>query len=159
MIRHLTLLALTLMLSACADRPAPAQGAEALIYPEQHSINVDVKRHGQTAAQNRIRDILAAYLPAAPDTEWAISYRSQQHAVAKKTEKLLIEDGVSPKRIKRQLSPALDHDIVITIKQYRLITENCPAYQLGLNREKTGCFIDTLRMKHIAAPSRLAAKP
>ncbi|MCW8327417.1 hypothetical protein MD588_01195 [Photobacterium sp. SDRW27] len=159
MIRHLTLLVLALLLSACADRPLPVKGAEALLYPELHSIKIDVKRNGQKATQNKVREVITDYFPAAPDTEWVILYRPKQQSIAKKAQQQLIDAGVSPKQIKRTASPSLGNDIVITIKQYQLITEDCPTYQFGQSRQKSSCFIDTLRMKHIAAPSRLAAKP
>ena len=160
MIRHIILLTFALLLSACVDKPLPAKGAEALIYPEEHSFNIDVKRHGLTATQNRVETIITDFLPAAPDTDWVISYRTlREQKIAKKAEQQLKQAGVSPKRIKRQQLPSLSSDIVIKIKQYHLITENCPAYQFSPNTVKTGCFVETLRMKQIASPSRLAAQP
>ncbi len=160
MIRHIILLAFALLLSACVDKPLPAKGAEALIYPEEHSFNIDVKRHGLTATQNRVTQIITDFLPAAPDTDWVISYRTlREQKIAKKAEQQLKQAGVSPKRIKRQQFPSLASDIVIKIKQYHLITENCPAYRFSPNTVKTGCFVETLRMKQIASPSRLAAQP
>ncbi|PSW07393.1 hypothetical protein [Photobacterium lipolyticum] len=159
MIRHIILLTFALLLSACVDKPLPAKGAEALIYPEEHSFNIDVKRHGLTATQSRVEAIITDFLPAAPDTDWVISYRTlREQKIAKKAEQQLNQAGVSPRRIKRQQLPSQANDIVIKIKQYHLITENCSAYQINTNTVKTGCFVETLRMKQIASPSRLAAQ-
>lgn len=160
MIRHIILLTFALLLSACVDRPLPAKGAEALIYPEEHSFNIDVKRHGLTATQNKVTQIIADFLPAASDTDWIITYRSlREQNIAQNAEQQLKQAGVSPERIKRQKSPSMSRDIVIKIKQYQLITENCPPYRFGPNTVKTGCFVETLRMKQIASPSQLTAQP
>lgn len=160
MIRHITVIVFVFLLSACVDKTMPVKGAEALIYPEEHKFSLKVKHQGNAAVQTRVAEIIAQFLPDAPDTEWVINYRSNrvQH-IAQQAEQQLMQAGVSPLRIKRQQLPSLTSDIVLKIKQYHLITENCPAYQFGQRTEKTGCFIETLRMKQIAMPSRLVAQP
>ena len=102
--------------------------------------------------------IINDFLPAAPDSQWHIRYRtSQGYKIARQAVSLLREANVNPAQITLTKRAKLGADVVIDIKQYQLITAKCDAYSITNENPASGCFIDSLIMQQIASPSRLLA--
>ena len=156
MIRFLFALLVACSLVACADQPQANKGAAALLYPELNSFSIDIKTNGVAASQKQMAAIINDFLPAAPDSQWHIRYRTPQgYKIALQAAALLRQANINPAQVTLTKRAKLGADVMIDIKQYQLITAKCDAYSISNENSASGCFIDSLIMQQIASPSRL----
>jgi len=173
----ITVILLVFSLSGCADSARIKYGSEAVVYQENHHFVIEAK-HKQIAAQQtgsesdieaQLDYIIASFTPGIEQTRWTLSYQiPADKAWIVLTEVKLLNQGVSPAKIKIIAANSNSTDsnstdsntagMEIHVGQYKIKTQTCDRNIYGIMNANIGCFVDTMRLKHIRDPETLAVK-
>lgn len=142
---------IVLSLSGCADSAKIQLGSEAIVYQELHHFVIEPKNPSDRVEINAQLDrIITSFQPGLEQTLWTLSYRTQlDKSWVSAIEQKLVNQGLAPSRITVGKLASGDSVIKISIGKYRVNTQNCKPSILGRMDSDTGCFVDSMRLKHV----------
>ncbi|WP_077753205.1 hypothetical protein [Shewanella psychrophila] len=156
--RTLIILGLIMLsLSGCADSAKIQLGSEAVVYQEIHDFVIEPKNPSDRVEINAQLDrIINSFEPEIEQTLWTLSYRTQlDKSWVNVIKQKLLNLGLVSSRIKVKKLDSGKSVIKMSIGKYRVKTQTCKPSILGRMDSDTGCFVDSMRLKHVRDPRTL----
>ncbi|MEC4725706.1 hypothetical protein HWQ46_09145 [Shewanella sp. D64] len=156
----ITLTLLVLSLSGCADRASTQLGSEAIVYQELHHFVIEPKKEAKQAdIEAQFERIIVSFGSGFEQTRWTLHYRgSASKSWATIMEKKLLSLGLLPSRIRVEVLDSTGAGVEIRVGQYKINTQTCDRGIYANMSNDIGCFVDSMRLKHVRDPETLAVK-
>ena len=151
---------LVLSVSGCADMARTQLGSEAIVYQELHHFVIEPKKEGDNVdLEAQLDRIIVSFESGFEQTRWTLGYRHSADKVwVKITEDKLLSLGLLPSRIKLEVLDSSAAGIEIRVGQYKIKTQTCHRGIYGKMSNDIGCYVDSMRLKHVRDPESLAVK-
>jgi hypothetical protein len=152
---RLSALMIALLMSGCtAERYFGGNGAEALVYTENHRYEIVVK--DKHVAQKQLQNLVASVESHDPEATYRVEYKSKTNKdmLAKIFANYASHRGFK-ERVVYRYNSAMSSDLSVDIAVRKLKTQPCSPAQLQVELASPDCFVEAMRLKQVAYKSRL----
>ncbi|GAM60287.1 hypothetical protein JCM19232_620 [Vibrio ishigakensis] len=150
-----SLMLVLVCLSGCSvERYFTGNGAEALVYEEWHSFDIDLRGHPDQ--QQVLERLIEQIQQQDPYAQYTVLYKNNKNKqVFYSASKGFIELSKINERVNYIYSPENIVDLTIRAKVLAAYTETCQAVRIFKETGQINCFVESARVKQIANKQRL----
>lgn len=150
-----SLILVLVSLSGCsAERYFIGNGAEAVVYEEWHSFDIDLRGHPDQ--QQVVGKLIEQIQQQDPYAQYRVLYKNDNSKrVFSSAAQEFTELSIPNKRVHYSHSPDNIADLTIRARVLAAHTEKCQAIELFKRTGQINCFVESARVKQIANKQRL----
>lgn len=143
------------LLSGCAtERYFGGNGAEALVYKENHNFGFAIKKRAESEQQ--IGRLIAEIESIDKEATYIVDYKKAQNKkILTKIFAQYPSHLIAPERVEYRLSPSLTEDLTIRATLTRIKTQRCEPAEIGVESGQRNCFVESMRYKQVSYKSKL----
>ena len=145
------------LLGCATERYFGGNGAEALVYEENHNFGFAIKKRAESEKQ--IRRLIAEIESIDKEATYIIDYKKVQNK--KMLTKIFAQYPshlIAPERVEYRHSPALNEDLTIQATLTRIKTQRCEPAEIGVESGQRNCFVESMRFKQVSYKSKLVGE-
>ncbi|GAM73384.1 hypothetical protein JCM19241_2839 [Vibrio ishigakensis] len=148
-IKTVGVLAISLLLTACADHAVQNRGGESVAYQEVHRFDLTFETQEQKLEELKLEDIVSQF--DLQQAQFELVYPREMTAKSAELYSFLRDLHIRPERI--SLVPAeSEQGLVMLISQWQSVTDNCQPLTITKPLTKAGCSVETNRTIHLVNP-------
>ncbi|MEZ8039587.1 hypothetical protein ACED25_08340 [Vibrio sp. 1F263] len=145
------------LLGCASEQYFVGQGAEALVYKEQHSFEFAMKNRDETTKQ--ITALIQNIELMDKEATYAVDYKSiRSKAMLQSIFEEYPSHVIAPQRVLYRSVKLLPSDLKIQVTLTRLKTQKCAPAQIHVRLRQPDCFAESMRLKQVAYKSRLVGE-
>ena len=146
---------LTSSLLGCAnERYFGGNGAEAVVYKENHSFEFAIKKRTETVEQ--IEHLIRKIESMDKGATYIVEYKSTRtKMMLEPIFKQYPSHIIAPKRVEYRSKSSLPSDLNIHVTLTRLKTQQCLPTKFNTRIGQPDCFVESMRLKQVSDKSRL----
>lgn len=155
--RILALLASVMLFGCTAERYFVGDGAEALVYQENHRFEFTVKQPASVKSQ--LDQLIQTAEKQNATAHYLIVYRTKgMKQLAQDVLTRFPELTLNNHRVGYEYQATEKVDLVINIMLHKVKTERCKPSQVQVETYKRNCFIESSRMQQVVNKNRLVGE-
>ena len=146
-----------LMFGCTTERYFIGDGVEALVYQENHTVELNIKN--KSASKAYLTQLIESIEKQNADARYTFVYRqAKTKALFEQTLMAFPELKLKNHRVSYQQESQLRSDALVKVTLHKVKTERCAPSQVLVESYQRNCFVESSRMQQVVNKSKLVGE-